>query len=297
MFRSTYPAKVLLFGEHTVLRGGRALAVPCPAFGLQWTLKRSAKPDARLKEFVWFLQKKRVGKFLQISLLKKDLEKGWRLMGNVPHGYGVGSSGVVCAAIWQRYGNDVARSLEPMELRHRLAEMESFYHGSSSGTDPLISYLDRPVILSDRGLDITELPADWARDFFLLDTRLPRKSAPLIDYFTRHFDEDLKWQQTIRTGWMQWADDCISALIEGDRPALCHSFAKLSEAQLAGVPKFIPPAVQPLWRGSHHRLKLCGAGGGGFMLGLTKDWPRTQLELKDWNLVPLFRTNKVAVLD
>ncbi|MEL7162952.1 MAG: hypothetical protein AAFN92_19490, partial [Bacteroidota bacterium] len=49
----SYPAKVLLFGEHTVLRGGRGLAVPYPRFSLRWT---AGTPDERLLDFAEYLQ-------------------------------------------------------------------------------------------------------------------------------------------------------------------------------------------------------------------------------------------------
>jgi mevalonate kinase len=36
-------------------------------------------------------------------------------------------------------------------------------------------------------------------------------------------------------------------------------------------------------------LKLCGAGGGGFMLGFTENWDKTQEDLKDFQLEEIYR--------
>jgi hypothetical protein len=32
---------------------------------------------------------------------------------------------------------------------------------------------------------------------------------------------------------------------------------------------------------------LCGAGGGGFFLGMTFDFKKTQEQLSDYNLIPI----------
>ena len=50
----------------------------------------------------------------------------------------------------------------------------------------------------------------------------------------------------------------------------------------------IPEAFQSIWKKSLNddklALKLCGAGGGGFILGFSKDWESTQQMLSDYTL-------------
>jgi len=36
-------------------------------------------------------------------------------------------------------------------------------------------------------------------------------------------------------------------------------------------------------------LKLCGAGGGGFMLGFTRDWKKTSESLRAYDIQPIFK--------
>lgn len=288
MYRQHFPAKVLLFGEHTVLRGGRALAVPHPSKGFQWTLNRRLAPDKRLVALFRFLQENRFEDYLQLEVLNKDLQKGWRLAGNVPTGYGLGSSGVVCAAIWSRYSKPSTTDLGLNKLRESLAMMESFFHGSSSGTDPLISFLNKAVLLTSSDLTVTTLPRHWAKGLFLLDTRIPRHSAPLISYFVTNFDKKESWQIEVESKWMSAAEQCIYSITSGHFSELEKAFSKLGDAQLKLVPNFIPPGLHPCWKGESYHLKLCGAGGGGYMLGLSSNWELTQQELSNWNLYPLF---------
>jgi mevalonate kinase len=50
----------------------------------------------------------------------------------------------------------------------------------------------------------------------------------------------------------------------------------------------IPAIFNRLWKkgldSGEYYLKLCGAGGGGFILGFTQNFEKTKLELKDYKL-------------
>lgn len=275
-----YPAKILLFGEHTVLHDGRALAVPFTRFGVQWVLK-PGQPDERLLSLRNYLQREFSETDFAFQRLTADLESGWQLLGNVPGGYGVGSSGTVCAAIFDRYGP----SGKPMDdCKSILARMEGFYHGQSSGTDPLISLLQQPLLLCPEGVQTIELHPDWSEGLFLLDTGIKREAGPLIDRFTRQFATDAAWRIRVQSDWMTACDLCLDSLLNHREYSLSNPFHALSEQQFTLVPWLIPDRVRSIWRGESYRLKLCGAGGGGFMLGLSQDWKRTQTELAGYHL-------------
>jgi len=63
-----YPAKILLYGEHTVLRGGRGLAVPYPGLSLEWS---RSKPDEQLLAFCDYLKVAIPEDLLKTSLLEE----------------------------------------------------------------------------------------------------------------------------------------------------------------------------------------------------------------------------------
>ena len=261
-----YPAKVLLLGEHTVLRGGRGLAVPYPALALRWT--KGPAPDPRLQDFAAFLR--REGLPLDHDRLENDLADGHQLTGNIPVGYGLGSSGAVCAAVSERYGTEEASPRDLPTLRRSLARMESFFHGSSSGTDPLVAYRREALLLGVAGaVEAVTLPPDWAKSWFLLDTGITRHAGPLIERFLSAHATD---PDTIRNGWREPADRAIAALIAGHAAALYAEVVRISDFQLARFPDFIPRDFHAAWNGGDaYRLKLCGAGGGGMLLGLARD--------------------------
>ncbi len=274
----SYPAKVLLFGEHTVLRGGRGLAVPYPRLSLCWT---TGAADPGLLGFADYLRTRVPATWLNHATLLRDLTAGHRLVGNIPTGYGLGSSGAVCAAIWDRYGTRAAHALPPAELRRVLAELECFFHGQSSGTDPLISFLQVPMLFGAGGAaGAANLPPDWETGFFLVDTGLPRDASVLIRRFTEAYDEGRI--PGIAEEWMVPVEAAITALLEDEREQLHAAFARLSAFQLAAFPSFVPEDVHTRWDGGEaYRLKLCGAGGGGMVLGLARDRRRTEATFGD----------------
>ena len=272
-----YPAKILLYGEHTVLRGGRGLAVPYPGLSLRWA---RSSPDERLLAFCDYLKVAIPGSLLNTSLLEDHLLEDWRLEGDIPTGYGLGSSGAVCAAIYDRFATDKGRALDNETLRNTLARMEQHFHGQSSGTDPLICYLRQPVLLGgDQPPRTTTLPPEWKTSFFLLDTGIERQASAFIRTFTNRYDTDAGFARAIREEWTTSADAAISALLTDDRAALWRHTVRLAAFQRRAFADFIPAHLHDVWTGEGYQLKLCGAGGGGMMLGVAKDRQLTENRL------------------
>lgn len=263
-----YPAKVLLFGEHTVLRGSRGLAMPYPRFSLDWVTDQ--RPDRRLQQFATYLHALPTD-WLDTPRMIAELAQGLRLGGNIPTGYGLGSSGAVCAAVLDRYGLLLPKKPGTRDLRQLLVRMEGFFHGQSSGTDPLISYLKQPLLLhSGADAGAINLPEGWQTGMFLVDTGVTREASPLIEKFLEAFDT--RAVPNIEEGWIAPVEMAITALLTGEREVLYTAFASISDFQLTHFPSFIPERFRALWDGGErYRLKLCGAGGGGMLLGLARD--------------------------
>lgn len=269
-----YPAKILLYGEQTILRGGCGLAVPYPSLSLRW---QAGQPDDRLLIFADYLAETLPTKLFQATEFKDFLRSGRRLTGDIPTGYGLGSSGAVCAAAWDGFATDAGKALAGEDLRSLLAGMERHFHGQSSGTDPLICYLNQPVLLGGGSPPtVTELPDGWNEGFFLLDTGIERSASEYIDRFTGRYDADAGFAKAIDAEWTAPANAAIDALIARDRAALWQHTARISDFQRQEFPDFIPANLHDKWKGESYVLKLCGAGGGGMMLGLSNDRKLTE---------------------
>lgn len=267
-----YPAKVLLFGEYTILFGSRALARPFSRFGARWL--QGLTPDPRLLDLSSYLERTFDPDDFDLERMESELQQGWQLQSGIPTGYGLGSSGAVCAAVFDRYAAAGPRELPAEQLKSFFARMESHFHGSSSGTDPLIIHLNCPVLLQPDGcFQRVTLPPLPELRFLLFDTGLSRQTGPLVDRFRQRMQEEHAFAHAVKQEWIPATEAAIDATLTGDAPALREAFDRISRFQQQEMADFIPDMAARTWSADNHRLKLCGAGGGGMMLGLLEFRP------------------------
>ncbi len=273
-----YPAKLLLFGEHVLLLGASALSVPVPAFNGQWE-QASPKADIRglqmrLSEFADNDLWKEVSG-MDVAQLKKDLLYGLFFRSNIPVGYGLGSSGALCAAIYDRYCRTKTSDL--VALKTVFAQMESFFHSASSGIDPLTSYLNKPLIIKNKTeVSVAEM-AEWQDDrpvVFLLDTNLPRQTGSLVQWFLEQ-SGDAVFSEKINAELLPAHEATVQAWLNADGNNFWQNLRRVSRFQFEHFYPMIPTTVKNFWQNNLDNedfiMKICGAGGGGFMLGFAKN--------------------------
>jgi len=275
----TYPSKLLLFGEYSVIRGSKALAVPLARYGGAWDWAGNAEAPALqqdLPRFAAWLAQQAVD--MDYLRFQEDLGGGLYFKSNIPTGYGLGSSGALVAAVYERYArnpvaaDDVARL---PALKAELAAWEVFFHASSSGIDPFISYVNRPVLLAGSE-GVSMLPGvQWPQEFrfFLINTGKARQTGPLVQLFLEKCCAE-SFQHEVETALKPTVNAAIQAFLDQDEARLFACTEAISRFQLIHFREMIPNEFLPLWErsleGDDFRMKLCGAGGGGFLLGLCR---------------------------
>jgi mevalonate kinase len=292
----TYFSKLLLFGEHTVNLGSQALAMPLTQFSGQWNY---GKAQYDLAQFATYLDGLRQNNnaILEIDTLalKAEIEKGLSFDSAVPKGYGAGSSGVLCAAIYDTFGvNKKATTFFNLPtLKNGFALMESYFHGKSSGVDPLICYLNEPLLITSQGITTVSLPMYLSpgNAVFLLDTGITRKAEPLIEWFMQS-SQNADFQLNIKENLVSYNNAAIAAFLEGHWTNLLKATHQISDFQFQFLQPLIPSAFHDLWQQSlqhdDFKLKICGAGGGGFILGVTKNFAKAKEILKEYDVFQVF---------
>lgn len=296
-----YSAKVLLFGEYTVIQGSQALAAPYAAYWGCWSdhpeweehLERGRYHSHRLRsrdamqDVFNYLQQQQANEQLStdwdLAKLNYEKKQGLWFYSRIPTGYGLGSSGAFSCALLQRYTdfNFTSKETTLPELRNLLAEVESCFHGESSGLDPLVSYLSEPVLIRDGVAYQTRLPqlTENGGGIFLLNTRRARQTGPLVDLYLEKcrsfsFREGCVHQLAVHN------NRAIDAMLQGKRRDCLAATRMISTFQRQHFEEMIPEDYRAIWdRGLESgifTLKLCGAGGGGFLLGFTGNWLATQ---------------------
>lgn len=299
-------SKILLFGEYGIIKDSKGLSIPYNFF--KGALKTDENPskealdsNAHLKNFVQYLQEVAEEEPGLVTFdfdgLKKDVEAGMYFDSSIPQGYGVGSSGALVAAVYEQYAKDKITVLENLtrekllKLKQIFSKMESFFHGKSSGLDPLNSYLSLPILINSQdNIESTSIPSqnmEGKGAVFLLDSGSTGETAPMVQLFMEKMKQE-GFRTMLKNQFIKHTDACVEDFVNGNVKSLFGNLKQLSHVVLDNFKPMIPPKFHQLWKQgietNDYYLKLCGSGGGGYILGFTQDFNKAKTALKDYNL-------------
>jgi mevalonate kinase len=282
-----HSAKLLLFGEYTLLHGSMALSAPFSRLKGEFDFATPCTNEAeisnvQLKGFLSYIEEVHDALPYDIDCdrFKQDLHQGLYFKSNIPEGYGVGSSGALVAEVYERYALAPLKprcgNIELSLLRNQLSVLENYFHGTSSGNDPLVCYSGW-TILTREDKTITRLRGDRLHlpmvKLFLADTKAFGNTKENVDKF-----KSLMKQQDFREGFCTKvipAVNCCTMSYIGVRAELIPQLYNLSQLHLEYFKDMIPEHfIEHFIHGIQYEkfaLKLCGSGGGGYMLGFTQN--------------------------
>jgi mevalonate kinase len=299
-------SKILLFGEYGIIKDSKGLSIPYNFFKgalkTEKTLSEEAKrSNDSLKRFAEHLAKIQEEEpslvAFDIEALRNDLEKGMYFDSSIPQGYGIGSSGALVAAIYDKYAKNKITILENLtrekllSLKTIFGKMESFFHGKSSGLDPLNSYLSLPILINSQdNIESTSIPSqniDGKGAVFLLDSGITGETAPMVQIFMEKMKHE-GFRTVLKEEFIKHTDACVEDFLTGNVKSLFGNIKQLSHVVLDHFKPMIPPQFHQLWKQgietNDYYLKLCGSGGGGYILGFTQDIEKARNTLKDYRL-------------
>jgi mevalonate kinase len=296
-------SKILLFGEYGIIRDSKGLSIPYNFYNGALKVDSNPTPEAvksneNLKRFVAYLEQQQSSLVtFNLELLKNDVERGMFFDSSIPQGYGVGSSGALVAAIYDKYALHKITVLENLTreklliLKNIFSQMESFFHGKSSGLDPLNSYLSIPILINSKNnIEATGIPSQVATGkgaVFLLDSGIVGETAPMVTLFMENL-KDQGFRKMLKSQFIKHTDACVENFLGGDIKSLFENTKKLSKVVLNNFKPMIPEQFHSLWQQgidtNDYYLKLCGSGGGGYILGFTQDLEKAKSSLKDYKL-------------
>lgn len=305
-----YYAKILLFGEYGIINDSQGLSVPYNYYQGAWkqdadfseTARKSNDSLSRFYHYLSDLQSSGEALFqLDLERFKADLESNIYFDSSIPEGYGVGSSGALCAGIYDRYAlnridpeEDISRE-NIHQLKQILGQMESYFHGKSSGLDPLICYLQLPVLIQSKDeLGTVRIPSmeEGKGAIFLVNSGQPGETQPMVNIFMEKMKNE-GFRTVMKEQFTKYNDACIAAFLKGDTKPLFNNLKKLSHLVFENFSPMIPHSVKDLWKTgietNAYYLKLCGSGGGGFVLGFTPDYNKAKELLKDYDTELIYR--------
>ena len=304
-------SKILLFGEYGIIKDSKGLSIPYNFYN--GALKVSENPsneaiksNESLRKFAMHLEQLQADQSelvtFNLALLNSDIERGMYFDSSIPQGYGVGSSGALVAAIYDKYANNKITVLENLtrekllQLKAIFSQMESFFHGKSSGLDPLNSYLSLPILINSKdNIEPTGIPSQTTNGkgaVFLLDSGIIGETAPMVNIFMENL-KDQGFRKMLKNQFVKHTDACVENFLQGDMKSLFSNTKKLSKVVLNNFKPMIPEQFHNIWQNgidtNDYYLKLCGSGGGGYILGFTQDLEKAKKSLKDYKLEVVYQ--------
>lgn len=310
-------SKILLFGEYSVICDSMGLSIPYTHFKGELSfinedkytdLDYAVNSNKMLQDYLDHLKRLEQNKELKCSLdlamFEKDINDGLYFESTIPQGFGLGSSGALVAAIYDRYNPKKIENIrnfskeEIKDLKQCFSQLESYFHGVSSGLDPLNSFMKSPLLIKNKedirpvGIPRSKHTKDGA--IFLINTGSPGKTEPLVNLFLQKCKQQ-SFYKKIRNELIPITEGCIKSIIKGDSKEFFSKLETLSKFFLSNLSPMIPDKFKEIWKqgldSKAYYLKLCGSGGGGFLLGFTENFEKAKKILKQMNIdiIPVYK--------
>lgn len=300
-------AKILLFGEYGIIEDSQGLTLPYSFY--KGTLKFSdldndfeKKSNQSLEKYSNYLSDLELPSDYQLDVksFQSDIAKGLFFDSNIPQGYGVGSSGALVAAIFEKY-SVIKRNPETIskdelkDLKVIFGQLESYFHGKSSGIDPLICFMNLPILIeSKESVDKVSIPKEELGKgaIFLIDSGITGETGPMIQIFFEKLKNE-GFRKTLKEEFIRYNNACIDAFLKKDMNPFFRNLKKLSVWAYEHFRPMIPENLFNVWKkgldSNAYYLKLCGSGGGGYILGFAKDYAKAEEMLEGFHKEVIYR--------
>lgn len=282
MITASAPGKVILFGEHSVVYGRPAIAVPVFNVSASAQIEaggpgfRVIAPD--LARDFWLrdaLPDESLAAAIRAALAHFALDElppgTLTVQSTIPLGRGLGSGAAISAAVVRALAGFLGRSLSPADVSALVFEVEKLHHGTPSGIDNTVIAFAQPVyFIKERPIQRLRV----ARPFTLVigDTGVVAPTRRVVgalrqrwqanpQRYEGYFDEIAVIARHAKLAIEQEvvAVSALGKLMDENQEIL--EAMGVSSPELAGL--IAAARAAGAWG-----AKLSGAGGGGNMIAL-----------------------------
>ncbi|MBL7063294.1 MAG: mevalonate kinase [Anaerolineae bacterium] len=284
LIQSSAPGKVILFGEHAVVYGRPAIAVPVAQVRATATVE-PAPPSSGLTIIA-----PDVGKSLSLTTAPQEepLATAARLTldylsapepdatltvsSTIPIASGLGSGAAVSTALVRALATFLGRTLKPAEISTLVFKVEKIHHGTPSGIDNTVVAYEQPVYFV-QGQPVERLTVGAPFTLLIGDTGARSPTRKVVEHVRRGQRREPAHYDALFDQMGDLADEARRAIERGDvdalGPLMDENHALLIELGVSS-PKLNDLVETARFAGALG-AKLSGAGRGGNMIALVED--------------------------
>jgi mevalonate kinase len=288
MFQASACAKTILLGEHAVVYGQPALAVPVAGL--------LAKAEALPAEKGFFLEAPAIGLASALEDLPPDHPLAFcvrhtiahlqiplpsvrlRIQSEIPVASGLGSGAAVSTAIIRALAALAGRTLAPVEISALSFEVERIHHGTPSGVDNTVIAFERPILFR-RGADPQFVHPGSVCHFLIAYSGIRGETRSAVAGVRERREREPALYDNLFREIGSLAEDGCDALQSGDSRRLgrdmnnCHGLLQAIGVSLPALDQLTDAARAAGALGA----KLSGAGAGGNVLVLANPERREEI--------------------
>ncbi len=290
---ATAPGKIILFGEHAVVYGRPAVAIPLSQVRAKAIVETGDQPGVRL-----LAPDLKIEKYLTEADQEDAIAVAVRLMqlatglsqlppltitvtSNIPIASGLGSGAAITAAVIRALGKFLGfeQLLTPEWVSAQTYEVDKIHHGTPSGIDNTVVTYEQPVYF------VRQQPQNRIETFgvkrplhlLVADTGISSSTKIAVGDVRRHWEQDKVQFERLFDGCGQIAQAARAAIEAGDLATVGHLMTKnhaLLVAMSVSSPELDRLVAAALAAGALG-AKLSGAGRGGNMIALVTEKTET----------------------
>ena len=275
------PGKIILFGEHAVVYGRPALAVPVTQVRATvdvWPAEHRGvwieAPDIRLKAALREIPSDHaLAESLQLFFTNLNIDPipniNIRISSTIPVASGLGSGAAVSVALIRALSEYVGQTLSDGDVNKLAYEMEKIYHGTPSGIDNTVITYAKPVYFV-RGKPIERLKPRKPFMVVIGDTGVVAPTKQSVADLRKLWEENRRLWEAVFTQVEQIVNKARNAIEYGKIRELGklmdwnHELLKQMTVSSPDLEMLIEAARDEGALGA----KLSGGGRGGNMIAL-----------------------------
>ena len=278
------PGKIILFGEHAVVYGQPAIAIPVnkvkatarvlPDFSAPFGNIRLQALDIGLDENFYDLVQEHplaAAVYLTLEMLKPESIPAFTLQitSTIPVSAGLGSGAAVAVATIRAVSSFLGKPLPDTAIADLSYEVEKIHHGTPSGIDNNVVTYGKPVFFQ-RGLPIEFLEINQPTHWLIADTGEKTPTFQTVSDVRKNQAADPQRYHEIFMEIGETTQQAREALIKGE----LLSLGKLMDQNQSLLQKLdvSSPAIEHLVKSAKdagaYGAKLSGGGRGGNIIAL-----------------------------